>query len=211
MEPLSLKAIGRWFAAEAVGTMLLMLAVGVAATSVGTIAGYETAYLPAVIGAVIALLVYCFGSVSGANLNPAVTLALFAIRKVTAVQVAIYLPAQFFGAFLGAQLAKFMLGSLPVLGQQIGRSVGLAELLGGFIVALVIAAVVIGRVPAGFGGIAIGLGFLVALTVAMGTSGAIINPAIAFAVGSYGLNYLLAPILGACLGAGLFVWLSRES
>lgn len=55
-------------------------------------------------GLAVALAVYCVGSISGAHLNPAITLALTAIGKFEAAKVPGYLAAQFAGAFVGAVL-----------------------------------------------------------------------------------------------------------
>jgi glycerol uptake facilitator protein len=52
----------------------------------------------------VTLAVYCAGQVSGAHLNPAVTLALAANGAFDASQVPVYLAGQFIGAFLGACL-----------------------------------------------------------------------------------------------------------
>jgi glycerol uptake facilitator protein len=96
------------FLAEFVGTMLLVLfGDGVVANhllkeSKGNSGGWlmiATGW-----GLAVALSVYCVGRISGAHINPAVTLALFAIGQVASSDLVYYLTAQFSGAFLGAVL-----------------------------------------------------------------------------------------------------------
>ena len=55
-------------------------------------------------GLAVTLAVYCVGTFSGGHLNPAVTLALAAIGKFPAADVAGYIAAQMAGAFTGAVL-----------------------------------------------------------------------------------------------------------
>lgn len=55
-------------------------------------------------GLAVAMAVYAVGSISGAHLNPAVTIALASIGKFDWAQVPGYIIAQMIGAFLGAVL-----------------------------------------------------------------------------------------------------------
>ncbi len=55
-------------------------------------------------GLAVVMAVYTVGSVSGAHLNPAVTLGLAAIGKFAWADVPMYVAAQMIGAFLGAVL-----------------------------------------------------------------------------------------------------------
>ncbi len=94
--------------AEAVGTMLLvLLGDGVVANVVlertkGQNAGWIV--ITTGWGVAVAIAVYCVGRISGAHLNPAVTIALAAIGSFPWTQVPGYLAAQLAGAFIGAVL-----------------------------------------------------------------------------------------------------------
>lgn len=55
-------------------------------------------------GAAAATLVQCYGHISGAHMNPAVTLATFATRKVSPIRTILYVSAQCGGAIAGAAL-----------------------------------------------------------------------------------------------------------
>ena len=61
-----------------------------------------------VFGLIIATLVQCMGQVSGAHMNPAVTLSLFVTRRLTLFRFSMYLFAQSFGSIF-ACLILFLL------------------------------------------------------------------------------------------------------
>lgn len=94
--------------AELVGTMLLvLLGDGVVANVVlRQTKGHASGWIVITAGWAFAVTfaVYCVNALSGAHLNPAVTLALAAIGKFEPHLVPAYLAAQMAGAFLGAVL-----------------------------------------------------------------------------------------------------------
>jgi glycerol uptake facilitator protein len=105
--------------AEAIGTMLLvLLGDGVVANVVlertkGQNAGWIV--ITTGWGVAVAIAVYCVGRISGAHLNPAVTIALAAIGSFPWTQVPGYIAAQLAGAFIGAVLV--WLAYLPHWGE----------------------------------------------------------------------------------------------
>ncbi len=96
------------YLAEAIGTMLLvLLGDGVVANVLlGKTKGHNGGWIVVTAGWAMAVTVavYCTVSVSGAHLNPAVTLGLAAIGRFEGALVPGYLAAQMVGAFLGAVL-----------------------------------------------------------------------------------------------------------
>jgi glycerol uptake facilitator protein len=96
------------FIAELVGTMLLvLLGDGVVANvSLARTKGQNSGWIviAAGWGFAVAVAVYVAGWASGGHINPAVTVALAAVGKVSAGQVPVYLAGQFLGGFLGAVL-----------------------------------------------------------------------------------------------------------
>jgi glycerol uptake facilitator protein len=98
--------------AEAIGTMLLvLLGDGVVANVVlkGT-KGENSGWVVITLGwgVAVAMAVYAVGRISGAHLNPAVTIALATIGSFAWADVPGYLAAQFVGGFLGAILVWLM-------------------------------------------------------------------------------------------------------
>ena len=96
------------YLAEMLGTCLLMVfgCGSVANVVLGKSKGFNSGFLVITIGwgLAVALAVYAVGSVSGAHINPAVTIALATIGKFPWELVAGYVCAQFAGAFIGAVL-----------------------------------------------------------------------------------------------------------
>ena len=96
------------YIAEGVGTMiLLLLGNGVVANVLLTRSkGQNSGWMVITVGwgVAVTIAVYAVGRISGAHLNPAVTIALAAIGSFPWVDVAGYVAAQMAGAFFGAVL-----------------------------------------------------------------------------------------------------------
>src|SRR3972149_2575561 len=99
------------FAGEIIGTMLLIiLGDGVVG---GVVLNKSKAQNSGWIvitfgwGLAVAIAVYAVGSISGAHINPAVTLALAAVGEFPWEKVPMYIAAQMLGAFLGAVVVYF--------------------------------------------------------------------------------------------------------
>jgi len=94
------------FTAELVGTMLMILLGDgvVAAVVLNKTKAQNSGWMVITTGwaLAVAMGVYAVGRISGAHLNPAITLGLAAIGKFSWSAVPRYLAAQFLGAFLGA-------------------------------------------------------------------------------------------------------------
>ena len=132
--------------------------------------------------------VYSVGHISGAHINPAVTIALLATRKIDGRTAAYYVAAQLVGATLGAVLTYLILiGNDPVklglgavaVNAKAGPYIGLlAEIIGtAILVFTVFGSAVDGRAPAGFAGIVIGF-IVYGIIILVGPiTGAALNPA----------------------------------
>ena len=94
------------FTAELVGTMLLILLGDgvVAAVVLNKTKAQNSGWMVITTGwaLAVAMAVYAVGNISGAHINPAITLGLALVGKFPWSQVPVYLAAQFLGAFLGA-------------------------------------------------------------------------------------------------------------
>ncbi|XP_041802559.1 aquaporin AQPAe.a [Chelmon rostratus] len=88
--------------AELLGTLVLVSAVlGASVPGPGEAPGGPL-YPAVAVGVVIVALAHCFGEISGAQVNPAVTLSLLATRRLDVLRASVYITAQCLGASLGA-------------------------------------------------------------------------------------------------------------
>ncbi len=172
--------------AELVGTGLLTLAALLAGT-------------PYAVALILAALVYGLGPISGAQLNPAVTLGLLVARRQPVVKGVLYLVAQVVGALLAAKVAP----SIGDLGSySAGKPVG--EFVGAGLLVLTVVAVSDKWVPKAGGGVAIGAALGAGLLLTNG----VLNPAVALAMGLGRSTALWAAALGGVAFAALFDLLS---
>jgi glycerol uptake facilitator protein len=181
--------------------------------------------------------VYSVGHISGCHINPAVTIALAATKKVDWSTAAAYIGAQLVGAILGAVLtllvlignnpATLGLGSVSYNPATSGMLVAIvAEAIGtAILVFTVFGSAVDGRAPAGFAGIIIGF-IVYGIIILVGPiTGAALNPArqvgpllvegiIGYAKFAEHLGqivvYLVGPVAGGLAGAFLYEYVGHH-
>lgn len=184
-------------------------------------------------GIVIAAVIYALGRVSGAHINPAVTIALWATKRFPTGDMVAYIIAQCIGAAAGSLLFFLTVGpdavtigglgaTAPFPGIGYGQAI-LVEIIATFVLMLVIMGVAVdNRAPPGFAGLIIGLTVAGMITMAGNISGASLNTARTF--GPYlmdsllgGSNlwgffpiYVIGPIAGALLAAFFYDCITKE-
>ena len=169
-------------------------------------------------GAAIGLMVYAFGHISGAHINPAVTIPMMITKKISIADGIGYIIFQLIGAVVAAFSLKMI---LPEIGAKVnfGTQGGPSELLNNsvmagitveiiltfFLVTVIFLTAVHKKAPAGIHGISIGgMVFLLHL-VGVPLTGASMNPARTFGPalvsGFWELHWLywLAPIIGGII------------
>jgi glycerol uptake facilitator protein len=222
-------SLARRLVAEAVGTGLLILfgpgsVVAALALGDGALDYAGLGIIGLSFGLVVAIVIYAFGSTSGAHINPAVTLALAVTRRFPWRDVAPYVAAQLVGGVLGGLLVVAAFGTASVDVSNVGavsfgEGVGypraiLVEALGTFLLMLTIMALAVDtRAPAGWAGLMIGLSVTCVVVVLGPLTGAAINPARAFgpfaasalAGGDVPWSQLPAYVVGSVIGAVLAV------
>ena len=214
--------LGRRCLAEAFGTFALVFA-GCGAIVVNSERGGSlgAAGIAAAFGLVIMAMVYAIGHLSGAHVNPAVTVAFVTSRHFPTRDALAYIPAQAVGAVAGALTLRIAWQGTPAnLGATV-PSVGVgAALLYEFVMTaflmFVVMAVATDTAAVGAAA-AIAIGGTVALDALFGgdVTGASMNPARSFGpalVASEWTDfwvYLLAPVTGA-IAAALFYGIVRK-
>ena len=188
--------------AELVGTGLLTLVILVVAQVTGGI-GY---YVSFAVGIILALLVMAFVRVSGAHFNPAITLALWTVRKVETTRAILYIAVQLIGGLLAYLLFSWLVDT-DVAGQasEFDSRVLVAELVGTAVLAFGVAAATYQRMTDGGKAAVIGLAITAGVLIASVKSAAFLNPAVALGAQSWvWATYVLGPVLGALIGANLY-------
>ncbi|KAF8021632.1 hypothetical protein BT93_G1932 [Corymbia citriodora subsp. variegata] len=181
-------SLARKVGAEFIGTLILVFA-GTATPIVNQKTnGSETLLgLAASSGLAVMIVILATGHISGAHLNPALTISFAALKHFPWKHVPVYIGAQAAASLCAAFALKGIFS--PVMGGGVTvPSVGVGELAG----------------------IAVGATVMLNILIAGPTTGASMNPARtlgpAIAVGNYRAIwiYLTAPILGALCGAGIY-------
>ena len=195
---------------EFTGTLFLTLVVSLAGKTTAT------GQAPIAIGMILSAMIYMGGHVSGANYNPAVSVAVLVRGKLGVAQFAGYLVAQVLGALCAARMGALAIGveNTPLPQPGTGVMTGHAFLME-FLFTYALAAVVLNVATTvstegnSFYGLAIGITVTAGAYAAGPVSGAAFNPAVAsglFAVHEttkYFWLYWLGPLSGG-LAAGLF-------
>lgn len=220
------------YVAEFVGTLLLVFAIGAAASanSQGGLGFVDFAVIGLVHALALTILVASFGRFSGGHFNPAVTISLLAIKKVKPADAVVYIIAQLLGAVAAAGLLaaaftkdietianfgaaapvkELVTGKNGILGASIFEAIGVFA-----VVTTVVATAVAPGGDRRFAPLAIGLSLGLANFVAAPFTGGALNPARAFGPALVGnafgpaatfiVVYVVAPIIGGLIAALLY-------
>ncbi|MDR2927988.1 MAG: aquaporin Z [Cytophagaceae bacterium] len=216
------------FCAEFIGTFILVLggcgtAVFASSSSFVGILGVALAF-----GLTIVAGAYAIGHVSGAHLNPAVSLGLWAGGRMSGKDLLPYIIAQIAGAIAAAAIIY-----LIVTGQEAFSGIGcfaangygehspagygmvsalVAELVLTFVFLLVILGVTDKTAPSGFAGLAIGLTLTLIHLISIPITNTSVNPARSISqavfVGGWAVEqlwlFIVAPIIGAILAGYVY-------
>ena len=209
----------RKYLTEFVGTFFLVLTIGLA-----VVQGMSMA--PVAIGAILMVMVYMGGHISGAHYNPAVSLAVLLRGKMEIRDLVPYFVSQILGAFAAGCVVYQVTGNTFAPSPAATASVTgalLVELLFTFALALVVLNVATAPATQGnsFYGLAIGFTIMGAAFVGGPVSGGAFNPAVAIGPmllhgtvgeGSFAALwiYLVGPLAGGALAALVYKFQNPE-
>ncbi len=201
---------------EGIGTFLLVFC-GTGAVVVDAYTGGTVTHvgISVTFGLIVTAVVYALGDISGAHINPAVTVAFWAAGRIPLREVLPYAISQLAGAALASLVLRLLFPEVTTLGETLPNA-GLLrcfilEVILTFILMFVILHVAIGSKEQGImAGLAIGMTVLLEALFAGPISGASMNPARSFgpALVNWNLDglwlYFVAPVGGALLS--VFAW-----
>ena len=201
------------YLSEAIGTFTLVFAgTGAIVINQASNGAVSHAGIALTFGFVVLAMVYTFGDVSGAHLNPAVTIGFAAARRLPWREVPPYVIAQIAGAFAASGLLKALFPADKTLGATLPAGPAMQsfilEIVLTFILMLVVLSVSTGAKEKGItAGIAVGSVIALEAMFAGPICGASMNPArsLAPAVVSGHLQHLWLYLVGTTFGALLAV------
>ncbi len=169
-------------------------------------------------GLVVTAMIYATGHLSGAHLNPAVTLGFVLARHFPLRRLAGYWLAQLLGALAASGCLRLLLGDTAHLGATLPagsawQAFGLEVLLTFFLMFVIMAVATDTRAVGQAAALAIGATVGLEALFAGPISGASMNPARSLAPALISGTwtdqwvYFLAPLLGAAAGALVYRWL----
>jgi len=185
-------------------------------------------------GLTVMTMAYCIGHISGAHLNPAVSVGLAVSKRFPAAELGPYVIAQVLGGILGSAVLYIIASGkegFQLSGGFASNGYGLhspggysllacfvAEVVLTFMFVLVIHGATDRRAPAGFAGIAIGLALTLIHLVGIPVTNTSVNPARstgpAVFVGGWAIHQLwlfwLAPIIGGAIAGLVYSGLFQE-
>lgn len=199
------------YVAEFIGTFALAFVVTLA------VIGQFSIATPILAAVTVGLFVYSIGHVSGTHINPAITIGLWSIKKISWRDAIAYIAAQLAGAFVALLIAKIF---NPIAGTAFATVaptmkewllIGGAELIGTFFFAFGVASAVFGKVDGKVSGVMVGGSLFIGIVIAsLAGSLGLLNPAVALAIGTFKWSFIIGPIIGSVLGMQAYKYLAHH-
>jgi len=183
-------------------------------------------------GLTVVTIAYSLGHISGAHLNPAVTIGLWMGGRITSSQILPYVISQILGALAAAGVLYIIVtGNGSEIGDfgangygehSIGHYNMTAAIVTEFVMTFMFLLIILGatdaKAPAGFAGLTIGLALTLIHLISIPVTQTSVNPARSISqaifVGDWALAqlwlFILVPIAGACAAGIVYKYLKSE-
>lgn len=189
--------------AEFLGTGMLTITALAAVSNFG-----NPVFVSLGLGVAMAAAYMVFGGVSGAHLNPAITLGLLSARRVQPWAALVYIAAQLLGGMVAYALFTYLTNNNIKTNGHFDSRLLVSEALGAFIFALGWASVVYNRYEGGKAAAVLAASLVVGVLAASFIGTGIANPAVALGMHSWVWStYVLGPVLGAVIAFNLYALL----
>ena len=170
-------------------------------------------------GAILVVLIMVFGPVSGAHLNPAVTLT-FAIRREISIKSSVlYVLVQILGGISGVLVAHIMFDN-PLFDPSTTVRTGIGQWVGEFVATFGLVGTILGCLKARPEAIPFAVGLYITAAYWFTSSTSFANPAVTIARGFSNTfagiqpadvaSFVGVQLLAACLATFFFKWLLEE-
>jgi aquaporin Z len=211
----------RKYLAEFIGTFFLVLTV-----CMTTFSKVSADLQPLAIGTTLMALIYSLGHISGAQFNPAVSVAFYLRGKINVKDLGFYMIAQLLGGIVAAFTVQLLVSGKPPIAPftappqyfAIGQAI-LSEVIGTFLMVFVILNVATAKALEGNSFYGLAIAFVVTgMIYTLGSvSGSVFNPAVSVALCMAQLSnwsqiwiYMIGTFGGAALAALVYRFISNE-
>lgn len=194
--------------AEFLGTgILTLLVLSVQRTQIGI-----ALFVSIAAAVTLAMLHFAFSAASGAQFNPALTIALWVARKLDFLSAVMFVAVQLLGAWaaygLYAYYAKSTQNPLQPIGGAFTYKIAIAEAVGTALFAFGYTAALYQGLSTATRAAVSGLSYMVGLIAASSAAIGLINPALALGVRAWVWgSYVAGPVVGALVGVLLYKYL----
>jgi aquaporin Z len=196
------------YVAEFLGTgALVLLILSVQRSTIGV-----PFFVAIAAGLAVMVMSFAVGRVSGGFFNPALTLGMWAARKLSSVNTVLYIAAQLLGGLAAYYLYMYFVNNkLQSVGGHYSGRIMLAEAVGTGLFAFAVAGAVFQRFTTALTAAVAGLGLTVGIIAASPASLGLLNPAVALGIKAWVWGtYVLGPVIGAVIGVNLYSLLFAE-
>lgn len=183
-------------------------------------------------GLTVLTIAYAFGHISGAHLNPAVTIGLWAGGRTDKKEILPYILSQVIGAIIAAGVLYLIVtGNGKTIGDFAANGYGLhspgkysmlAAIITEFVMTFMFLIIILGatdkHAPKGFGGIAIGFTLTLIHLISIPVTNTSVNPARSISqaifVGGWAINqlwlFILVPIIASLFAGFVYKFLQTD-
>jgi glycerol uptake facilitator-like aquaporin len=170
-------------------------------------------------GAILVVLILVFGPISGGHFNPAVTLAFFIRKEISAREGLLYGLAQITGGIVGVFIAHLMFEN-PLIDPSTTARTGTSQWISEFVATFGLVATILGLVKARPEAIPFAVGLYITAAYWFTSSTSFANPAVTIARGfsntfagidpAHVAAFIVVQLLAAVVAAYTFKWLLKD-